>query len=154
MPKAKQRKTGPYSSEVNMAEADDLKRWARAFKASRLSPKMFAILGALLEEDWTNPRLVGMRITSDGWVMGQREGDVGLNEFVGTWDDFERNIRGVAEAVLGDDQEDAGKFVRWALFKARMGFETMPLALRGSFSMEEAEAMRSNGVIISEEQLH
>jgi hypothetical protein len=63
-----------------------------------ISGKMVAILGALLKQHWTNPRLVEICATSDGMVVGRTEDDYGMNEFFGRKEDLDRNLRGMCAA--------------------------------------------------------
>ena len=63
------------------------------------SGKMTAVLGCICGQQWTNPRIVELCVTSDGVVLGVREGDCGANEIVGDRSDLVRNLRGVADAV-------------------------------------------------------
>lgn len=65
----------------------------------KVSEKFTAILGAMLDQHWTNPRLTCLCATSDGFVLGEQEGDLGFNEFLGALSDLERNCRGVAEVA-------------------------------------------------------
>ena len=60
---------GKAEAEIKDAK---IERWAEAFDPSRisLSGKMQAILGALLGKVWTDPAIIGLRVTSDGVVMG------------------------------------------------------------------------------------
>jgi hypothetical protein len=62
-----------------------------------LSPKMTAIMGYLLKQDFTDPEITSIVITTDGCVMAQPEGDIGYNDFLGSEDDLRRNIEGMAE---------------------------------------------------------
>lgn len=66
---------------------------------TRMSPKMMAIVGAILGETWTNPTLASFVITSDGHVLAERTGDVGANEFIGAVEDFEGNVRRLLDAA-------------------------------------------------------
>ena len=69
-------------------------------KSVRVSPQFHAMLGALLHQEWTQPVLSSIVITSDGFVLGSRAGDLGCNDFMGaTYSELVQNIRGVAEAV-------------------------------------------------------
>ena len=56
-----------------------------------MSSKMMAIIGFLLETDYTNPSLCEIVVTSDGYMLGRIEGDIGCNELIGTIEDFKRN---------------------------------------------------------------
>ncbi|HVB11986.1 MAG TPA: hypothetical protein VNE86_02550, partial [Nitrososphaerales archaeon] len=57
-----------------------------------MSPKMAAIVGYFLDEKFTDPAINEMAITSDGFVMAGHEGDIGLNDMIGTDEDLNRNI--------------------------------------------------------------
>jgi hypothetical protein len=48
---------------------------ARKLRAVQVSPHFQAILGCLLSEDWTTPRLVEMQITPDGHMLGRCDGE-------------------------------------------------------------------------------
>lgn len=58
---------------------------------SAMSPKMTAIVACILRQKWTEPRLTALMVTSDGFLLGQHEGDCGFNEFIGGVDDLRRN---------------------------------------------------------------
>ena len=66
---------------------------------TEMSPKMAAIVGCIIGERFTNPSLVELSITSDGYVLGRREGDCGLNEWIGSADDLERNWKALIEVA-------------------------------------------------------
>jgi hypothetical protein len=42
----------------------------RKLRSVQVSERFQAILGCLLGEDWTSPRLVEMVVTSDGHILG------------------------------------------------------------------------------------
>jgi hypothetical protein len=73
-----------------------------------------AILGALLGQDWTTPRLVELTITFDECLLGREEGDVGFNLFLGAAEDLLNNLLGISD-VAGLTPEER----RWLLDKAR-----------------------------------
>lgn len=61
----------------------------------RVSPKFCAMLAFILDQDgWTSPTIESLTITSDGILLT----DMG-NSIIGSADDLERNLRGVAECV-------------------------------------------------------
>jgi len=80
----------------------------------RTSPKMTAILGALTGERWTEPRMIRIYITSDRFALGEHEGEVGANYFIGAASDLERNINGVCNAV-GLTPTERVEFARTAM---------------------------------------
>jgi hypothetical protein len=66
----------------------------------KVSPLFHAMLGALLGQRWSKPVLVSLAITSDGYALGRREGDIGFNDFLGATDiELVANLKGVAECV-------------------------------------------------------
>jgi len=48
---------------------------ARKLRAVQVSDHFQAILGCLLGEDWTRPRLADMVITPDGHLLGRCDGE-------------------------------------------------------------------------------
>lgn len=72
---------------------------AAKLRKVRVSPKFAAILACMVGESWTTPSLSSLTSTSDGFLLGARAGDIGYNDFLGTVDDLERNVRGVAEVA-------------------------------------------------------
>ena len=62
-----------------------------------MSGKMAAILGQMLDQEWTDPALVQLCITSDGFLLGMEMGDVGFNEFLGTEADLKNNLTQLVE---------------------------------------------------------
>lgn len=68
------------------------------------SPKMVAIMGAFLNQDWASPTRGGplgaFSVTSDGFVMSG-------NHFLGTAADFESNIKLYVEAAKLNGAERA-----------------------------------------------
>jgi hypothetical protein len=73
----------------------------------QVSSHFGAILGSLLGEDWTIPRLIEMHITPDGHLLGWCEGHDGHSTFLGSAEDLIRNIHGVAP-VAGLDGDELG----------------------------------------------
>jgi hypothetical protein len=64
-----------------------------------------AILGCLIEEDWTTPKLIEMVITPDGHMLGRCEGDAAFKVFLGASEDLIKNIHGVARVAELDGDE-------------------------------------------------
>ena len=58
-----------------------------------MSGKMAAIVGYLLDESYTKPAIVEMCVTSEHMVLARVEGDVGCNQFIGSYVDVFRNWR-------------------------------------------------------------
>jgi hypothetical protein len=78
---------------------------ARKLRTVQVSEHFQAIVGCLLDEDWTTPRLVEMVITPDGHVLGRCEGDASFRAFLGASEDLLRNIHGVAPVAELDGDE-------------------------------------------------
>jgi hypothetical protein len=71
----------------------------------KVSNHFQAILGCLLGEDWTSPRLVELVITSDGHLVGRLDGESDFKVFLGEADDLIKNIHGVASVAELDGDE-------------------------------------------------
>ena len=78
---------------------------ARKLRAVKVSDHFQAILGCLLGEDWTTPRLIEMVVTPDGHVLGRCDGDAAFKEFLGASEDRIKNIHGVAPVAELDGDE-------------------------------------------------
>jgi hypothetical protein len=83
---------------------------AREIERVELSDHFRAILGCLLEQDWTTPRLVQMTLSLDGHLLGRAEGQVTEQVYLGSQDDLTRNIHGLA-AVAELDGDEVGYLV-------------------------------------------
>lgn len=70
-----------------------------------MSGKMAAVVGYILGEEWSKPRIAELVITSDGWVLARDEGQIGFGTIVGTVMDLERNWSNLLRAAgLTDDE--------------------------------------------------
>ena len=78
---------------------------ARKLKMVNVSEHFQAILGCLLGEDWTTPRLVEMVITSDGHMLGRCDGEEDFKVYLGEAGDVIKNIHGVAPIAELDGDE-------------------------------------------------
>ena len=83
---------------------------ARKLRSVQVSDHFQAILGCLLGEDWTTPRLVEMVMTPDGHVLGRCDGESSFKAFLGASEDLLKNIHGVAK-VADLDGDEAGYLV-------------------------------------------
>lgn len=93
----------PCPDQIRRGCADEL-------RAVEVSEHFQAILGCLLNEDWTTPRLVEMVATPDGHLLGRCDGEAAFKAFLGTSADLIRNIHGVA-AVAELDGDEVGYLV-------------------------------------------
>jgi hypothetical protein len=90
---------------------------------AQVSGRQFACLGALLNTKYTDPRLASIVATSDGMLLGRNAGDVGFNDMIGSFEDFERNTLGMADAA-GDLTEREIEFLKQLLDRVKNGIET------------------------------
>ena len=77
----------------------------RKLQAVKVSDHFQAILGCLLGEDWTTPRLNEMVITPDGHLLGRCDGEAAFKAFLGASEDLIKNIHGVAPVAELDGDE-------------------------------------------------
>lgn len=92
--------------ESPIREPDQIRQaCARKLREVQASDHFQAILGCLLGEDWTTPRLVEMVITPDGHLLGRCEGEASFKVFLGASEELVRNIHGVAPVAELDGDE-------------------------------------------------
>ena len=65
-----------------------------------------AILGCLLGEDWSTPKIEEMRLTPDRCLLARIEGEVSFKAFLGAEADLLRNIHGIAAVAELDGDEN------------------------------------------------
>jgi hypothetical protein len=89
-----------------MREPEDIRNdCVLKLRSVQVSDHFQAILGCLLGENWTTPRLVEMVVTSDGHLLGRCDGEAEFKAFLGEVDDLIRNIHGVASVAELDGDE-------------------------------------------------
>lgn len=72
---------------------------------SAMSAKMASIVGYILGQEWVKPQVNFLMVTSDGFVLAQVKGDIGLNHFIGAETDLARNWDELLKvADLGPDE--------------------------------------------------
>lgn len=80
-----------------------------------MSPKMAALVGFLVEDQFTQPDIAEVQVTSDGYAMGRASDDCGCNQFLGNFgevrDNFAR-LRDVAGLTPDESQEFNSQFAR------------------------------------------
>ena len=92
--------------EAPIREPDEIRRaCASKLREVHVSEHFQAILGCLLGEDWTTPRLIEMQITPDGHMLGRCDGDASFRAYLGASEDLIRNIHGVAPVAELDGDE-------------------------------------------------
>jgi hypothetical protein len=94
------------SDDLIIREPDEIRRdCARKLRVVQVSNHFQAILGCLLNEDWTTPRLIEMVITPDAHVLGRCDGEASFKAFLGASEDLLRNIHGLAQVAELDGDE-------------------------------------------------
>jgi hypothetical protein len=93
-------------TDPTIREPEDIRRdCAGKLRAVQVSDHFQAILGCLLGEDWTTPRLIEMVITPDGHLLGRCDSDAAFKAFLGATEDLIRNIHGIAPVAELDGDE-------------------------------------------------
>jgi hypothetical protein len=94
------------TDDTPIREPDQIRQdCARKLRQVEISPLFQSILGCLLGEDSTTPRLVEMQISSEGHMLGRCIGQIGFSTFLGASEDLIRNIHGVAPVAELDGDE-------------------------------------------------
>ena len=92
----------------SLREPDDIRQdCARKLRSVETSGMFSAILGCLLGQDWSTPRIEELRITPDRCLLARVEGEVSFKAFMGAEADLIRNFHGIAE-VAGLDGDEVG----------------------------------------------
>ena len=87
-------------------EPDEIRQdCARKLKSVEVSGMFSAILGCLLGEDWSTPRIEELRITPDRCLLARVKGESAFKAFLGAEADLIRNIHGVASVAELDGDE-------------------------------------------------
>ena len=68
-------------------------------KSVRVSPKFSAMLAYILGEEWTDPQITGLSITSDGYLLAATSEDPFYDDFIGEASNLARNLIGVADVA-------------------------------------------------------
>jgi hypothetical protein len=78
---------------------------ARKLREAQISDDFLAILGCLLEEGWTTPRLLEICISPDGLMLGRPEDLDYPGKFLGTTRALFKDIQGLAQVAALDGDE-------------------------------------------------
>ncbi|HUE75000.1 MAG TPA: hypothetical protein VMP01_29300 [Pirellulaceae bacterium] len=94
-----------------LREPDQIRRdCARKLRSVETSGMFTAILGCLLHEDWSEPKIEELRLTPDRCLLARVAGDASFKTFLGAEADLIRNIHGIA-AAAGLDGDEVGFLV-------------------------------------------
>jgi hypothetical protein len=77
----------------------------RPDRFTEMSGKMAAIVGYILDEQFSDPAISELVVTSDGYVLAQTKGEVGANDMIGEEADLNRNLLTLIEAAGLSDEE-------------------------------------------------
>jgi hypothetical protein len=94
------------NDDLPIREPDQIRQdCVQKLRAVQVSDHFQAILGCLLGEEWTTPRLAEMVITPDGHLLGRCDGEAAFKAFLGASADLLKNVHGVAEVADLDGDE-------------------------------------------------
>lgn len=79
--------------EADMRTLGNVVKKLNPARFSGMSAKMAAILGQMLGQAWADPELTDLCITSEGLLLGQCVGSVGINDLLGTEVVLQENIK-------------------------------------------------------------
>ncbi len=75
-----------------------------------MSAKMAAIVGCILDRQYTQPSIAELVIASDNCVLARHVGDIAYNDFIGARSDLERNWKRLLDvAGLTSDERQFAK---------------------------------------------
>ena len=93
-------------SEQPIREPDDIRRDCAQKLASVETSGMFsAILGVLLGEDWSTPKIEELRITPDRCLLARVEDEASFKALLGAEADLIRNMHGLSAVAELDGDE-------------------------------------------------
>jgi hypothetical protein len=72
-----------------------------------MSDKMAALVGFVLGEEFTEPPVAELVVTSDNCVLARNKGDIGANAFIGGYDDVKSNFIRLLEVADLTPEETA-----------------------------------------------
>ena len=91
-----------------------------------MSAKFAAVLGAMLGQTWTEPALVELVITSDGFILGRHEGEPTCKEFLGPESWLKENLANLLDTAEVDLTEQEKQIVWAAYGRIRRAQEPAP----------------------------
>jgi hypothetical protein len=80
---------------------------ARKLRPVETGGILTAVLGYLLREDWSTPRIEELQISPDRCLLARLEGEATFKAFLGAESDLIRNVHGIA-GVAGLDGDEVG----------------------------------------------
>jgi hypothetical protein len=117
---------GSGEFEENQQMLDLVAEKLHPIRFPRMSAKFAAVLGAMLGQAWTEPALVELVITSDGFLLGRHEGEPTCKEFLGPESWLKENLAKLLDTP-GVDLTEQGKELVWAAYgRIRRAQEPVP----------------------------
>ena|ERR1022692_4763467 len=108
------------TDDTPIREPDQIRlNCAQKLRGVQVSDHFQAILGCLLGEDWTTPRLLEVVITPDGHLLGRCDGESSFKAFLGASANLIKNIHGVAPIAELDGDEISFSWRRWPRSRGR-----------------------------------
>jgi hypothetical protein len=105
-------------TDTPIREPDQIREdCAQKLRVVEFSTHYQAILGCLLGQDWTTPKLVEMVITPEGHLLGRCDGEAAFRVFLGASDELINNIHGIAPVAELDGDEIGFLLARVAAIK-------------------------------------
>lgn len=77
----------------------------RKLRSVVITDQFRAVLGGLLGQHWSEPRVVELHITPDGHLLGRCDGDADVRVLLGTGDDLIRQLHVAARMARLDGDE-------------------------------------------------
>lgn len=95
-------------TEQPLREPDQIRQdCVRKLRSVETGDMFTAILGCLLGEDWSTPKIEALQISHDRCLLARIEGEVSFKAFLGAEADLIRNVHGITE-VAGLDGDEVG----------------------------------------------
>jgi hypothetical protein len=89
----------------------DLRQKLHPARFTAMSPLMAALVGHFLGESFTTPEIASVTVTSDGFILAMLKGDIGYNDFIGSFADLKRNWDTLLDAaeLIEDEHAEASR---------------------------------------------
>lgn len=96
----------------------NLQNKLRPARFSDMSPMMAALVECIVGGATISPQLVALTVTSDGFLLARRKGDLGYDAFIGAYEDFRNNwLRLLDAAELSEVEKDTAN----KIFQTKVG---------------------------------
>ncbi len=97
----------------------ELRRKLNPARFPNMSGKMVALVGCILGQQFTDPSIAEITVSSDGFMLARNSNDIGFNEFIGAASDFESNWNRLLDvAHLTDEERKLAQSLKVAAIKS------------------------------------